>query len=323
MKNSFLILVLLLALSSCGNKKNDQKYAVKFPPPVAKTDEEADENMPAVQELEVADPGVKSQKGDPNADIEIAETDDARVLQHTSIGFSAPVVKPEAKDTVKKIIKQGDISFETHDVAVTRKALLADLKKFGGYLDEDDESMNSDSDRKEYTLKTRLPANNFDSFLTAVATKAIKIDSKHISITDVTTKYIDMATRLHNKKLLEKRYLDLLGKATVMQDILAIEGKLNEIQTDIESVQGQFNYLSKQIAYSSLDVTFYARHINKPNIVANTFGHRFYRAMNKGFGYLGRAFFGFISLWPVWAIVIAGFIWIRIRIKRRRAMASA
>ncbi|MBK0379841.1 energy transducer TonB [Mucilaginibacter segetis] len=47
---------------------------VRFPPPVVKPDNEVREkDPPTVKELEVADPGPKDQKGDPNADIRIDE----------------------------------------------------------------------------------------------------------------------------------------------------------------------------------------------------------------------------------------------------------
>ncbi len=46
---------------------------VKFPPPVVKPDNEVKEEPPTVQELKVADPGQKDQKGDPNAEIRIDE----------------------------------------------------------------------------------------------------------------------------------------------------------------------------------------------------------------------------------------------------------
>jgi protein TonB len=47
---------------------------VRFPPPVVKPDNEVKEkDPPTVKELQVADPGQKDQKGDPNADIRIDE----------------------------------------------------------------------------------------------------------------------------------------------------------------------------------------------------------------------------------------------------------
>ena len=46
---------------------------VKFPPPVVKPDNQVKEQPPTIKELEVADPGQKNIKGDPNADIKIDE----------------------------------------------------------------------------------------------------------------------------------------------------------------------------------------------------------------------------------------------------------
>ncbi len=174
------------------------------------------------------------------------------------------------KDTAKKIIKQGDISFEARDISATRKQLLNTLNKLGGYLDEDNETLNNDDNRKEYVLKARIPAKNFDVFLDSVSTGAVKIDSKHISISDVTTQYIDMASRLHNQKLLEATYLNLLKRASKMSDVLQVEDKLTDTRSEIDSEQGQLNYLNKQIAYSSLDITFYTKQVQHET--GNRFG---------------------------------------------------
>ncbi len=47
---------------------------IKFPPPVVKPDEEVrEEEPPTIEELKEADPGQKTQKGDPNAEININE----------------------------------------------------------------------------------------------------------------------------------------------------------------------------------------------------------------------------------------------------------
>jgi len=323
MKNFLLIVISLLLLSSCGYKKNEDVKAVRFPPPVTVADEDAGASPPTVKELEVADPGVKSLKGDPNADITINEpvgNSDIKVNGYFAYNRSA---NNTINDTSKKVTKVGDINFETKDIASTRKGLLNTLKKLGGYLDEDNESVNSEDDRKEYTLKTRIPSKNFDVFLNSVATDAVKIDSKHITISDVTTRYIDVSTRLQNKKLLEAQYIGLLKKATKMSDVLEVESKLNEIRTEIESTQGQLSYLNKQIAYSSLDITFYVTHLNKPYVATTTFGHQFNRALTKGLTYVKKIFFGIIALWPLWMTITIAYFIIRSRIRRKRALSES
>jgi hypothetical protein len=92
-----------------------------------------------------------------------------------------------------------------------------------------------------------------------------------------------------------------------MTDLLEIENKLTEIRSDIESTQGQLNYLDKQVAYSSLDITFY----NKLTAQAadEQFNYRFKTALANGWGVLQELFFSIISLWPV--VVIGGVaIWL-------------
>jgi len=222
----------------------------------------------------------------------------------------------ETKAITKKIIKNGDISFETNNIAATRKAISSSLNKLDGYIAEESETNNSDNNRKEFNLKTRIPAKNFDQFLQNVSSGADRIDSKNISMKDVTTEYIDISTQLTNKKKLEERYLELLKKGTKISDLLEIENKLTEIQTDIESTQGQLNYLEKQVEYSELDITFYTKLAVEDN--GKTFGYKLLSSLSDGWEILGVLFLGFVGLWPVWIIIAVLFVIVKGWRKRMR-----
>jgi hypothetical protein len=200
-------------------------------------------------------------------------------------------------DTAKKIIKEGNISFETGDVNKTRKGIIYSVQKAGGYIAEDNQSKDESSGRKEYMLKVRIPSKRFDAVLDVISGTADKIDSKNISAKDVTTEYIDIKSRLDNKKKLEARYLALLDKATRMVDILQIEAKVTEIRSDIESTQGQLNYMDKQVAYSSLDITFYSKYVVPVN--GDGFAYKFRSALSGGWDWLQSFFFGLLLVWPV------------------------
>jgi hypothetical protein len=202
----------------------------------------------------------------------------------------------------KKVIKEGDLSFETGNVTETRKSIYGALTKLGGYISKETETTSTENNRKEYTLKTRIPAKNFDLFLNNVSATADLIDSKNISVRDVTAEYIDVTARLANKKKLEQRYLELLKKSDKIADVLQVENKLSEIRSDIESTQGQLNYLVKEIDYSSLDITFYTKPTVKDN--GQTFGYKITEAITNGWIVLGGLFFGLIGLWPLWVILI-------------------
>jgi len=306
MKRLIFVAGLFLALAACKNK-NANVDMVKFPPPVVKADVEVTNAKvlppPGNDALEEADAPVGSEDK-VNGDNANAANNNAQV-----------------SDTSKKIIKEGTIEFETANLAATRKKILGSLKKYGGYVDEDDQTTNGDSNRKEYELKIRIPANNFDLLLDTVSSTADKIDSRTITITDVTTQYIDIKTRLDNKKILEKRYLELLSKSSKISDLLEIENKLTEIRSAIESTQGQLNYLSRQVAYSSLDITFYTQQTAQVNS-GNGPAYKFKTAIADGWQILQNLFFGIITLWPVILLLVIIY-WLIKRWRKRRKVKKA
>ncbi len=255
-------------------------------------------------------------KYDTNAEIRIdeqvgnVETMDVAMAPEpptvNQVKFPPPVVKGDAEvkaaQVEKKVIKEGEIRFKTSDVANTRKALYEAIKKLGGYVAEESENNDSDLGEKEITLNTRIPAKNFDAFLSAVSNNAESIDSKSIRIKDVTTEFIDITTQLGNKKKLEARYLELLNKGSKISDLLEIENKLTEIRSSIESTQGQLNYLSKQVAYSTLDITFYSKQTVKDNN-GQSFGYKVKSALTNGWYTVVNLFFSFIAWWPIWLML--------------------
>ncbi|HEY0054688.1 MAG TPA: DUF4349 domain-containing protein [Pedobacter sp.] len=221
-------------------------------------------------------------------------------------------------DTSKKIVKTGNISFETADVNSTRKAIFGITKKYGGYVSGENES-GYENGRKNYTLNLKVPAKNFDVLLQEISNSADKVDSKNIEIKDITTDYIDTKTRLQNKKLLEVRYLELLKKASKISDMLAIEDKLSEIRSDIESVESQFLQMQNQVTYSSLDLTFYSKSIAKET--GKDFFYELGRSLINGWEFMLSLLLGILSFWPVTIIVILISVWLkRGRMKKRQSI---
>ena len=60
----------------------------------------------------------------------------------------------------------------------------------------------------------------------------------------MTDQFIDLETRLENKRNYLKRYNDLLLKANSIKEILEIEEKIRALEEEIESATGQLKYLS-------------------------------------------------------------------------------
>jgi hypothetical protein len=299
-KHLFILFATFMAFVACKNRSGEPSMAkakimeVSLPPPVVKADNKVMDKKAGFEPPTVED-------------IEAVANADVRPV---------PVAKPA--DIEKKIIKEGDIRFESADVVKTRKQILNSLKHFGGYAEDDSETTDAALRSKEYTIVIRIPAKNFDAFLGTVSSTATKIDSRNIRVKDVTSEFIDTKARLDNKLQLEKRYLNLLSRASKMRDLLDIEEKLTEIRSDIEATQGQLNYMSKQVAYSSLNITFYTI---QPEQVAtgDGFGYKFKHALTGGWDFLQDLFFSLISNWPLLIVLAVIFVIIK-RWRNRRAI---
>jgi hypothetical protein len=302
-KYLFILFAITLAFAACkhqgGEKFKVSEVVLSAPPP------------PQLESQKFAAPVVA-------ADNEIVETN-ANQIADKPLGNEKLTVVNRADDTEKKIIKEGEIRFETSNVVETRRQIISSLKRLGGYADDDSEDTNGDAGSKEYTLSIRIPAKNFDAFLGTVSSTATKIDSRNIRVKDVTSQFIDIKTRLDNKKLLESRYLQLLNKATKMSDLLQIEDKLAEIRSDIESTQSQLNHMSKQVTYSSLTITFYTR---QPEQVAagNGFSYKLKSALISGWESLQNLFFGLLSNW--YLLLVIALLIVFVKRWRGRRMAK-
>jgi hypothetical protein len=93
---------------------------------------------------------------------------------------------------------------------------------------------------------------------------------------------------------------------------LEIEKNINEVRTDIEMMQGQFNYLSSQIQYSSLDVQFYEELPYAVNSGQKKgFGNRILNALSNGWNGMLTILVGFVTIWPFYLIGFGIFLLIR------------
>ena len=126
-----------------------------------------------------------------------------------------------------------------------RAALDAALAEAGGYMESSDEYANSGS-RRSLSLTLRVPQENYESFLAAVAATG-NVTYKSQQADDVTTQYMDVETRLANLEAQRTRLQELQAQADNLSDLLQIETSLTDVQSQIESWQSQLDWYSNQV----------------------------------------------------------------------------
>jgi len=172
-----------------------------------------------------------------------------------SSGATTDVAETIGQD--RKIIKRGNIEFETTDVNKTQSSIVQAVRELNGYIAQD--NVVNRSNRIEHRLTIRVPANNFDNLLETISEGVDRFDNRSISVLDVTEEYIDVQSRIKTKRELQTRYTELLAQATSVDEMLTIEREIGKLRTEIESVEGRMRYLADRIAFSTLNVTYYQK----------------------------------------------------------------
>ncbi len=212
-----------------------------------------------------------------------------------------------------KIIKEGEIYFETTDLAKMRKLIDEAVNNLEGYISKEDEY--TYNDRISQILIIRVPAENFDKLVSETSKGVNRFDSKGIQVKDVTEEYLDIELRLKIKKETENRFRQLLAKANTVDEILSIEKEIGELRTDIESIEERLKYLQNRISYSTLSVTIYER-VSTPVGFASKFGAGLKNGWNNFIWFL----IGLINIWPFIGLLgIIGIMAFRRKRKTRKA----
>lgn len=214
--------------------------------------------------------------------------------------------------TERKLIKNGEISFETTSITETKAFLQQLISAYNGYISN--ETIESYRTNPTEVLTIRIPGNRFDTLIANIGRQIGTFDSKRININDVTAEFVDVEARLKNKRQLEEKYRELLKKADNMEDILKIEGEISTIREDIESTEGRLRYLESQVGYSTLTVTYY----EASSTAGFNFGERIRDAFSNGGTGVLWFMIGMVQLWPLWITGLAVWYMIRSLIRRKR-----
>lgn len=153
----------------------------------------------------------------------------------------------EAGDYERKLIKNGNISIEVSVLSEAESAVEAWCKSYGGFIST------SDFNERGAWFNVRIPAAKFDEAMEAVGKLGV-VKSKGSSVQDVSEQFYDLQGRLENRKLLRAKLKNYMEKTSNIADLLKIETELNNVQSEIESMEGRFKRLSGQIEYSTISV---------------------------------------------------------------------
>ena len=105
------------------------------------------------------------------------------------------------------------------------------------------------------TITIRVPAGEFDNAMSTLRGMADEVTSENTSAQDVTEEYTDLNSTLTNLQATEAQLLEIMKKAVTVDDILAVQNQLTNIQGQIETTKGRMKYLEQTSATSLISVS--------------------------------------------------------------------
>jgi uncharacterized protein DUF4349 len=220
---------------------------------------------------------------------------------------------------LSKIIRDGQLavtiddgSFSTRSIEVSRIAVA----NHGSVLS----SSTSGGESGSFTL--RIPAANFEKTMNQLS-KLGTVDSSEVHGQDVTAQYIDLKAHMKIYVARRKVLFGLMEQANSIGETLTVQRQLDDVQLKIDQIQGQLNYINKQVAESTIKVDLHepdaavatppAGDVENPSL-----GRAWDHAVQGFLNVLAAVTIGLGYLIPI-GIVIAMGSGIAMLIKRRRA----
>lgn len=219
----------------------------------------------------------------------------------------------EAKPELK-IIKTGNIRFQTDDIQGGFSKIRNATNKYKAYIQSDNSGSDYSSNYRNVTI--RIPNNYFDSFIDDISKGVKHFDRKEISAQDVTEEFVDIEARLKAKRTLENRYLEILKKANKISEILEIENELAKIREEIEAAEGRLKYLQNRVSMSTVSIEMYTE---KPQGTGTTvsYGSKMWNAITSGFNGLSSFFIAILYIWPFILIFVVIFFFARRKLRNK------
>ncbi|MCQ2579995.1 MAG: DUF4349 domain-containing protein [Treponemataceae bacterium] len=169
----------------------------------------------------------------------------SEIMTDSAVVEEAVQAGGEAVQTERKLIYTGNITVQVEDLAAAEKNVSGWVEKFGGYI------TNSSVSGRYLNVTARIPQKKFNEAFEEGSSIG-SLQNRSVSAQDVTDQFYDLYARLETRKILRERLQSYLKAAPKIEDMLSIERELNDVQSEIESMEGQFRRLSNQIDFATI-----------------------------------------------------------------------
>ena len=155
------------------------------------------------------------------------------------------------------MIRTASMDLLANNPRQTSEKIRVLAEQAGGFLVSSE--TNGGDNASSASLTVRIPVDKFEHVRAEISSLGLRVESEKLEAQDVTRQYVDLAARLRNLRAQETQYLGILKQARTVKDTVEVSDKLNDVRSEIERQQAEFDALSKQVATVALTVSLRAQ----------------------------------------------------------------
>jgi hypothetical protein len=193
------------------------------------------------------------------ADVAAAETEAAggedavAVAEPAQESSTLPPLGPRVIQTASLSLSVEPNGF---DAAVSRARTIA--TGLGGFVVSSSASQGDGERLVRGSLVVRVPERSYAQAIDRLSELG-RVEGREESGQDVSQELVDLEARARHLEAVERQLLELLERADTVQEALAVQSQLNQVQLELEQVRGRLRHLDDQVAFATVSLDFRER----------------------------------------------------------------
>ena len=252
-----------------------------------------------------------------------------------SSGLTGDEAQKDDKNLAEKLVYTCTVTVETENYRDSIKDIRESIKKCNGFIESEYEYGDAsgydyssevyeakDTEIKHNKLIIRIPMDHYESFVSGMSAFG-NVTEKNQDVENITKSYQDTETRIKALKTQENRLLEMMKKAETISDMITVEDRLTEVQSELEYYQNNLNTMDNKVNYGTVELSIHqvSRYTESPEI---SFGQKAKNRFEDGINVIAGFFRGLalviVFLAPILPIflVLAFIIFLIIRGVRKK-----
>jgi len=174
---------------------------------------------------------------------------------------------PAPEQSQRMVIQSSNLSLLVKDVSKAVQEIREVTESAGGYMVES--NVTRPEEGGNGTITVRVPEGKLNENLRAFKSMAVKVVSENLKGRDVTDQYVDNQTRLEILERNKARFEEIMENAVEIDEIMRVQREIFSLQSQIDSLKGQQNYLEKNAQMVKVSIFLSTDEVSLPYAPTN------------------------------------------------------